>query len=135
MARTIKQKEVEAYIGRPLSTTEVDNLDLYLEIATSRLLDILCLEKLPAPLSKDLTLVLCRLFNLISEENGQLFNIEEKKVEDFTIRFDTDGDSLQARWYKANKLTLDKYSACKAEIIHGETIYDGHWNGRRIGVC
>lgn len=132
---TLTQDEIEAYLGRSLSTTEADNLDLYLEIATTRLQDLLCLENLPDPLPADLALVLSRLFALIQEENGQSFGVEEKKVEDFTIRFDTEGDSLQTRWYNANLQTLNKYSECKAEIIHGRTIYDsGHckWWG---GVC
>lgn len=130
---TLTQDEIEAYLGRSLSTTEADNLDLYEEIATTRLLDLLCLEALPDPLPADLGLVLCRLFALISEENGQALGVEEKKVEDFTIRFDTEGDSLQTRWYNANKVTIDKYSSCKADIIHGKTIYDGvhcdYWRG------
>lgn len=132
---TLTQDEIEAYIGRSLSTYEADNLDLYLEIATTRLLDLLCLEELPDPLPVDLALVLSRLFGLIGEENGQSFGVEEKKVEDFTIRFDTEGDSLQSHWYNANKVTLDKYSECKADIVHGKTIYDSNHCGWWKGVC
>ena len=131
----LSQDEIEDYHGRSLSNTEADNLDLYLEIATTRLLDLLCLEALPDPLPADLALVLCRLFALIGDENNQAYGVEEKKVEDFSIRFNTDGDSLQARWYNANKITLDKYSKCKADIVHGKTIYDGHWYCWWRGVC
>lgn len=125
MATTLTQSEIEAYLGRSLSTTEVTNLDLYQQIATQRLLDLLCLDSMPdLAANNDLALAYSRLFALIGDENSTALGVKDKKVEDFSISYDTEGDSLFGQWLKMNRLTLKKYSQCKADIIHGETIYD-----------
>lgn len=125
MATTLTQSEIEAYLGRSLSTVEVTNLALYQQIATQRLLDLLCLDSMPdLAANNDLALAYSRLFALIGDENSTALGVKDKKVEDFSISYDTEGDSLFGQWLKMNRLTLEKYSQCKADIIHGKTIYD-----------
>ena len=114
MATTLTQSEIEAYLGRSLSTIEVENLALYQQIATQRLLDLLCLDSMPdLAANNDLALAY-----------STALGVKDKKVEDFSISYDTEGDSLFGQWLKMNRLTLEKYSQCKADIIHGKTIYD-----------
>jgi hypothetical protein len=74
--------------------------------------------------NNDLALAYSRLFALIGDENSTALGVKDKKVEDFSISYDTEGDSLFGQWLKMNRLTLEKYSQCKADIIHGDTIYD-----------
>lgn len=134
---TLTSDEVEALLGRSLTSVESANFDLYLEIAEIRIEDILCtsLDDLLTTLGvdalpTDLQLVVARFFGGISTANGQEFGVESKKVEDFTITFNTETD-IFGSLIKANATTLAKYSQCGSAIRHGKVLrqerylYDG----------
>ncbi len=121
MANLTKEK-VTALLGRPLSTVEDSNFNLYLNIAKLRLEDITCssfddMSELP----DDLALVWARFFGGVVEENQSGGNIASKKVEDFQITY-RESNSVMADLMNQNAATIAKYSQCAGAIRHGETI-------------
>lgn len=129
--------DVEELLGRPLTSVEQEYFPDYLLLAQLRVEDIICVslddlvaelgvEKLPI----DLSLVLARFFGILGKVNGQEYGVSSKKVEDFTISFNTDKD-IFGELINANSSTLAKYSHCGSQIRHGKVLteeaylYDG----------
>jgi len=179
------QAQLEALLGRPLSSIEVTNLTLYLDIANERLQKILCYsvvqdvgaqrfftaregystvfvgaiqtitevklngvittdftpylwdsrnsdwfnsivfkETLEAndevqitgtwgfsSMPGDLSQLLAKVFDLVSSGISSDTNVSSKKVEDFSISFDTNLTAEQ-RLIDSNIATINKYSLC-----------------------
>lgn len=120
MKPLISQEEMAAYLGRPLSTTETNNYQLYLNLARIRLEDLIC-DELTLPLAPDLALLLARCFAVISQEQEESMNlgISTKKVEDFSISYKTDGEAPMVSLVAQNQATIDKYSRCVGPIRSG----------------
>lgn len=124
----IDQKTVAALVGRSLSKTESDNFDLYLNIAVTRVSDLICddltkMEEIP----DDLKLVVARFFDALTKEQKLEADVESKKVEDFSITY-REGYLPAEEVMNLCRATLAKYSKCNAAdgIIHGGTIYGHH---------
>lgn len=117
---------LEKLLGRPLTEKETQNFDLYIELATLQMLDLICLEALPTPLPADLALVIAQLFGAVSTRNRELVegtNIASKKVEDFAISFRENEMTATDEVIHSNWNTILKYSKCQAEMRHGEPRY------------
>lgn len=119
----ISKTEITALLGRPLSTVEDTNYDLYLSIAILRLNDLLCIDlndmgELPA----DLKLLLARCFDAVHEEQGLASDngVKSKKVEDFSITYNDVVDTPMVAFVKTNSATLDKYGRCQGPIRSGK---------------
>lgn len=119
----ITQDEMSALLGRPLSSSELDNYQLYLQIAILRIEDLLCIKlgdyrEIPA----DLKLLLARCFSTISLENTAVSNhgINKKQVEDFSISYIEAPDSPMVEFVKLNAPTIQKYGECQAPIRSGK---------------
>ena len=112
-------------LGRSLSMTEDSNYEMYLDIAVVRIKDLLCLSELPEQLPIDLELLIARCFGVISTEqvsDGE--NIREKRVEDFSISYDTNSqDTPMSKFVKLNASIIAKYSQCQGKITSGELRY------------
>lgn len=119
----ISQDQMAALLGRPLSTVEQENYDLYLSIAILRLDDLLCIkiedmEAIPA----DLMLLIARCFATILQEQNDAagHGINRKQVEDFSISYFEDPDSPMVLFVKQNSATIEKYGQCQAPIRSGK---------------
>lgn len=124
MTPILTKQEIEALLGRSLSTVESTNFDTYLKIAQARLEDVLC-TTLTIPLGPVLSLLLARCFGVISQEQAQSANmgITSKKVEDFSITYgDKDGSPMEA-FVKQNANDLEQYSECQAKIRQGKVCH------------
>lgn len=116
-------EDMTALLGRPLSTIENQNYNLYLEIAIERLNDLLCLkidemQEIPA----DLKLLTARCFAVIMQEQEVTANhgINRKQVEDFSISYFEDSSSPMVEFVRQNGALIDKYGACQAGIRSGK---------------
>lgn len=119
----IPQEAITALLGRPLSTTEKANYNLYLTIAVLRINDLLCIQlRELEPLPPDLQLLIARCFSTIQEEQTATASrgITNKKVEDFSISFDADPQSPMVAFVRQNAATIDKYGQCQGPIRSGK---------------
>lgn len=129
----LTQTEVEALLGRSLSSVEANNFDLYTKIAIAKVENLLCitLEELADELETnempvDLSLVVARYFGSIMSDSTQELGVTSKKVEDFSITYDQ-SNSTDANLAKQNQSTLAKYSHC-GKISYGKTLnHDGRY--------
>lgn len=121
MNQILTQEKLEAYLGRSLTAVELNNLDLYLNLAKLRLEDLLCIT-LTLPLAADLGLLLARCFGVISQEQERASNsgVSSKKVEDFSLTYDTDAKAPMFEFVRLNSDLIDKYSACQGSIRSGK---------------
>lgn len=121
----ISQEDMAKLLGRSLSSAETNAYQMYLDIAEVRVEDLLCLSKLPSEMPIDLKLLLARCFAVISVENtldGE--NVESKKVEDFSITYDTNSEETpMSKFVKENSSIIAKYTECQVKIRSGERIY------------
>lgn len=118
----ISQDETSALLGRPLSEIELNNFDLYLQIAISRLDDLLCIKlESMAELPADLKLLIARCFATITQEQSDSAShgISSKKVEDFSISFEADASSPMTAFVQQNSSDLNKYAMCQGPIRSG----------------
>lgn len=127
MTPILTKQQIEALLGRSLSTVENNNFTTYLKIAQERLEDLLC-TTLTAPLNPTLQLLLARCFGVIAQEQQATAeaNVTSKKVEDFSVTYgDKDGSPMEA-FAKQNAKELERYSECQAPIRQGKVCnYDG----------
>lgn len=125
MRPILTKQEIEALLGRTLSTVENTNFTTYLNIAQARLEDILC-TTLTYPLAPTLQLLLARCFGVITLEQQATAdtNITSKKVEDFSVTYgDKDGSPMEA-FVKQNANELEQFSECQAPIRQGKVCHD-----------
>lgn len=125
MTPIITKTQVEALLGRPLSTVEDTNFNLYLKIASERLEDLLCLT-LTSPLPEGLQLLLARCFATIGQEQSQTASngIKHKKVEDFEITYDEGAVEPMADFVNQNENAIEQYSECQAQIRQGKVCHE-----------
>lgn len=125
MTPILTKQEIEALLGRTLSTVEDTNFDTYLKIARARLEDVLC-TTLTTPLEPTLQLLLARCFAVITQEQSQTANagITSKKVEDFSITYGDKEASPMEDFVKQNANELEQYSECQAKIRQGKVCHD-----------
>ncbi len=93
MAISLTTTECEALIGRELDQNEVQNFDLFLNVATLRLNNLLSRDIAEIIAPEDLTLIkllTARMMAVISDEQAQAQTrgIAAKAVEDFKIEYD-----------------------------------------------
>ena len=121
----ISKDDMAKLLGRSLSATEDTNYDMYLGIAIERIKDLLCLTELPDTLPIDLQLLIARCFAVFSVEQGTtLENIENKKVEDFSVSYNTESkETPMSRFVHLNVIAISKYSQCQAKSKSGELCY------------
>lgn len=119
--------EVEGLLGRSLTSVESDNFDVYISIAESKVEDLICIKLDPlleelgtSEIPNDLKLVIARFFGNISVENNVELGVQSKKVEDFSISYDTN-NSPESALIAQNRTTLAKYSHC-GSVEHGQTL-------------
>lgn len=122
------QDKIAALLGRTLTTAELAAFDDYLEIASTRVSDLICIslndlmtELQVNTLPSDLALVVARFFGVISQENQAQPQVQTKRVEDFSITYNTDADIFSAS-ITQNMPTLAKYSHCGCAIRQGRTL-------------
>ena len=118
----ISRTDLEALIGRSLTQTEITNYDLYLNIAGMRVSDLVCYTLEPV-LPADLALVVARCFDVISVENSRRAGVSSKRVEDFSITYDSSAD-IFGDFLKTNSATLAKYSKCQGKFESGDLYGD-----------
>ena len=121
MTPILTKQQIEALLGRSLSTVESTNFTTYLNIAQARLEDLLC-TTLTSPLEPTMQLLLARCFGVISQEQTQTANtnITSKKVEDFSVTYgDKDGSPMEA-FVAQNANELEHYSECQARVRQGK---------------
>lgn len=71
-------------------------------------------------LPADLSLVLARLFDSVSNEQNTDSSVQSQRIDDAQVTFKS--GTLQDQFYQDNKRTLDKYSTCSVGYIrHGRT--------------
>lgn len=123
MATQITQQDVEALLGRSLTTVESTNFNMYLSLAETRVGDLICnditkMETIP----DDLKLVIARFFDALSKEQGLQGDVQSKRVEDFSVSY-RDGYNPFEEAISQCRDILVKYSQCSSGIIHGKTIF------------
>lgn len=120
----LTQNEVVALLGRPLSEAEVQNFNIYSEIAELKLEDLLCLTALPSPIPADLKMLLAKMFGSIkaTQDFEAENDIVAKKVEDFSVNYSAERKSPLAIVLSNENATISKYSQCQCGIVHGKTI-------------
>lgn len=118
----ISKKEMAELLGRSLTTIEDTNYNLYLELATTRIMDLLCLTELPASLEVDFKLLIARCFGIIGvEQKVNYDNVETKKVEDFSVTYDNGSEETpMSKFVKINVATITKYSHCRGTVVSGK---------------
>lgn len=119
----ISQEDMAALLGRPLSKTETNNFEIYLQIALLRLDDLLCIkiedmDEIPI----DLQLLIARCFDAVIKEQKSSadYGVSNKKVEDFSISFDVNVDSPMVAFVRQNGGIIDKYGRCQGPIRSGK---------------
>ena len=121
----ISQDQMAALLGRPLTTVETANYNLYLQIALLRLDDLLCIKiEEMVDIPADLQLLIARCFATIIQEQKMAADhgINKKQVEDFSISYESDPSSPMVLFVDQNSATIDKYGACQGSIRSGKVI-------------
>lgn len=119
----ITKDQMAALLGRPLSSVEDKNYELYLNVTALRLDDLLCtdianMQNIPA----DLQLLIARCFATVLQEQETAANhgVNRKQVEDFSISYFEDATSPMVEFVRLNAATIDKYGQCQAPMRSGE---------------
>jgi hypothetical protein len=118
----ISKEEMAKLLGRSLTTIEDTNYNLYLGLATTRIMDLLCLTELPASLEDELKLLIARCFGIIGVEQKTSYdNVESKKVEDFSVTYDNSSEETpMSKFVKINGDIIAKYSNCRGTVVSGK---------------
>lgn len=119
----ISQDEMTALLGRSLSDVEKSNYELYLNIASLRIEDLLCIKLADFnPLPADLELLVARCFDAITKEQEKTasYGISNKKVEDFSISYESDSASPMVEFVRINSSIIDKYGQCQGPVRSGK---------------
>ena len=121
MATILTQKETEALLGRSLSSIESENYDLYMDLAESRLLDVLCLTAYPSEIDNELKLIIAQMFSVIVLEQNAITDsgTTSKKVEDFSITYGSNPETPEATFERTYARIIAKYSQCGFKFRSG----------------
>lgn len=123
---SLTTSECEAFIGRELTTREVQNFDLFLSVAEPRLDNLLNREIAEITDRNDLVLIkllIARMVAVLSDEQAeaQSRGIVAKSVEDFKIEYDKNANTPLTEYVRQNEDLLKKYTACTGEMRAGRT--------------
>lgn len=111
----ITKTETEAFLGRPLTSLESKNYKLYLELATARLVSLLCLPETPEELEDvRLKALLAQLFGLKMEEDeyARRTGIQSKQVEDFRVTYKDAEETPMEEFARVNASDIARFSQC-----------------------
>ncbi len=126
MTISLTTTECETLIGRGLDKNEVQNFDLFLNVATLRLNNLLSRDIAEIIAPEDLTLIkllIARMMAVISDEQAQAQarGIVAKSMEDFKIEYDKNANTPLTEYVRQNEDLLKKYTACTGEMRAGRT--------------
>lgn len=121
MATILTQQETEALLGRSLSSIETTNFDLYMDLAQTRLLDVLCRTEWPSEITNELRQIIAQMFGVIVLEQGAVSDsgATSKKVEDFSITYGTNPETPEVTFEKTYARIIAKYSECGFKFRSG----------------
>ena len=121
MATILTQQETEALLGRSLSSKETENYDLYMDLAESRLLDVLCLTAYPEEIDNELKLIIAQMFSVIVLEQNAITDsgTTSKKVEDFSITYGSNPETPEVTFERTYARIIAKYSQCGFKFRSG----------------
>lgn len=122
MATILTVKETEALLGRSLSSTETENFALYMDLAESRLLDVLCRTEWPAEIDNELKLIIAEMFSVIVLEQNAVSDsgATSKKVEDFSITYGANPETPEVAFERTYARIIAKYSECGFKFRSGK---------------
>lgn len=122
MATLITKTETEALLGRSLSSKESTNFDLYMGLAESRLLDVLCRTAYPAEIDDELKLIIAQMFSVIVLEQNAITDsgTTSKKVEDFSITYGSNPETPEVTFERTYARIIAKYSECGFKFRSGK---------------
>lgn len=122
MATLITKTETEALLGRSLSSKESTNFDLYMGLAESRLLDVLCRTAYPAEIDEELKLIIAQMFSVIVLEQNAITDsgTTSKKVEDFSITYGSNPETPEVTFERTYARIIAKYSECGFKFRSGK---------------
>lgn len=128
MATILTVKETEALLGRSLSSTETENFALYMGLAESRLLDVLCRTEWPAEIDNELKLIIAEMFSVIVLEQNAITDsgTTSKKVEDFSITYGSNPETPEVTFERTYARIIAKYSECGFKFRSGKVGADGN---------
>lgn len=127
MATILTQKETSALLGRSLSSKETENFDLYMGLAQTRLLDVLCREAYPSEIDDELKLIIAQMFSVIVLEQNAITDsgTTSKKVEDFSITYGSNPETPEVTFERTYARIIAKYSLCGFKFRSGKVGADG----------
>lgn len=128
MSYLIEQDEVEAILGRSLTSLERTNYELYLDIATARLVSLLCLAETPTELEDvRMKVLLAQLFGLkmAETEYAARTGIKAKQVEDFRVTYKDEAETPIEALAKNYASEIAALSQCYGKIRSGK-VCDGY---------
>lgn len=130
MSTLITKTETEALLGRPLTPVENKNYALYLDLAVTKLVSLLCLSEPPTEITdvrmKDL---LAHLFGVKTAEAEYMKRngISAKQVEDFRVTYDGEEKTpMEAlvETYASEIAALSKCGAIRSgKVCRGNSFY------------
>lgn len=124
------------YTGQTVSFSDTD-WETLVNIATSRLASLLCLDEFPelTDENEDLALLLSDFICATLKFQGSPEEIESKRVRNFTINFKSSAANAFEQIYAQYQDIIDKYSECDSGIrVERNAIhYCGYYNNGYIG--
>lgn len=125
MATILTKQETAVYLGRPLTSMESDNFDVWMDLAQTRLLDVLCLTEYPSEVPSELKLLIAQMFGVVALDLKATVDsgATSKKVEDFSITYGSNPDSPEVVFEKRFAREIAKFSKCGRKIRSGKVIY------------
>ena len=127
MTAILTKQETEALIGRSLSTIEDTNFDTYMNLAETRLKDVLCTTTLDGT-NAEIQLLIAQMFATIVQELTATAEagVSSKKVEDFSVTYGGNPDTPIVTFEKTFANLIAKYSECGGTLKSGKVpAYNG----------
>lgn len=122
MATILTQQETVALLGRSLSSKETENYELYMDLAQTRLLDVLCRTEYPTEIDDELKLIIAQMFSVIVLEQNAITDsgTTSKKVEDFSITYGSNPETPEVAFERTYARIIAKYSLCGFKFRSGK---------------
>lgn len=113
----LTQEDYCLYTGQSVSYSDTEWTAL-VNIASSRLASLLCLETLPELTedTADLAMLLANLISATLKFQGASDEIESKSVRNFTIKFKSSATTAFGQIYPQYHDVIEKYSNCGSEV-------------------
>ncbi len=122
----ISKKDMEALLGRPLTSLESKNYATYLDLAVARLVSLLCLPETPKEIvDVRMKSLLAQLFGVKMEETEyeKRNGIESKQVEDFRVTYGNQEETPMERVARVNASDIAALSQCRGKIRSGKVCH------------